>query len=98
MKLVRDYIPEIIMKSGRQCEYFRIESEGQHMAFLKEKMLEELDEFMSEPCEEEAADMLEVLLSMLKVKGISFEDVEDAAFTKRLERGSFNDGFVLVRY
>ena len=98
MKLVRDYIPEIIMKSGRQCEYFRIESEGQHMAFLKEKMLEELDEFMSEPCEEEAADMLEVFLSMLKIKGISFEEVEDVAFTKRLERGSFNDGFVLVRY
>ena len=97
MKLVRDYIPEIIMKSGRGCEYFRIESDDQHMAFLKEKMLEELNEFMAEPCEEEAADMLEVFLSMLKIKGINFEEVEDAAFTKRLERGSFNDGFVLVR-
>ena len=98
MKLVRDYIPEIIMKSGRDCQYFRIDSEGQHMAFLKDKMIEELNEFVTNPCEEEAADMLEVLLSMLKIKGINFEEVEDYAFTKRLERGSFGDGFVLTRY
>ena len=98
MKLVRDYIPEIIMKSGRECEYFRIESKDQHMAFLKEKMIEELNEFMADPCEEEAADMLEVFLSMLKIKDIDLEEVEDYAFTKRLERGGFGDGFVLVRY
>lgn len=98
MKLVRDYIPEIIMRSGRQCEYFRVESESQHMAFLKEKMVEELNEFMADPCEEEAADILEVFLSMLKIKGINFEEVEDYAFTKKLERGSFDEGLVLVRY
>lgn len=98
MKLVRDYIPEIISLSGRSCEYFRITSDDQHMAFLKEKMIEELEEFMSDPCEEEAADMLEVLLSMLKLKGINFSDVEDHAFTKKLEKGSFGEGLVLVRY
>ena len=96
MKLVRDNIPQIIRKSGRDCRYFKVTSETQHMAFLKEKMIEELEEFMEDPCEEEAGDMLEVLLSMLKLKGISFDDVQDVSYVKMLERGSFGEGIVLT--
>lgn len=98
MKLVRDHIPAIIMGSGGNCEYFRVTSEAQHMAFLKEKMLEELDEFMADPCTEEAGDMLEVLLAMLHLKGISFEDVQDTSYVKKLERGGFEEGVVLVKW
>lgn len=96
MKLVRDQIPEIIRESGRECRYFRVTSETQHMAFLKEKMIEELEEFMEDPCEEEAGDMLEVFFTMLKIKGISFEAVQDVSYVKKLERGSFEEGFVLT--
>ena len=65
------------------------------MALLKEKMIEELEEFMQDPCPEEAGDMLEVLLSMIKLTGISFEDVQDTSYVKMLERGSFSLGIVL---
>lgn len=96
MKLVRDNIPQIIMRSGKRCQYFKVTSKDQHMAFLKEKMIEELEEFLEDPCEEEAGDMLEVFLSMLKIKGISFDAVQDASYVKMLERGSFEEGIVLT--
>ena len=44
-KLVRDHIPDIIKLSGKQCKYFKVNSKDQHMSFLKEKMVEELEEF-----------------------------------------------------
>ena len=60
MKLVRDKIPQIIEESGRSCEY-HVASHDEYKTRLYEKMREELDEFIEAPCEEEAADMYEVL-------------------------------------
>ena len=94
-KLVRDHIPDIIKSSGKECKYFKVSSKDHHMALLKEKMIEELEEFLEDPCEEEAGDMLEVFLLMLKIKGISFDAVQNTSYAKMLERGSFSHGIVL---
>lgn len=95
MKLVRDKIPDIIRSSGQECRYFKVNSRSQHMEFLREKMVEELEEFMENPCEEEAGDMLEVFFTMIKIMGISFEDVQDVSYVKKLERGGFEGGIIL---
>lgn len=97
MKLVRDYIPQIIHEDNRDCQWYKIETKDQHVAFLKEKMAEELDEFIADPCEDEAADMFEVFLALLKINDISFEDVVDASYVKKLERGGFEEGIVLTK-
>ena len=38
MKLVRDFIPAIIAKSGDQCEWKYVQGKQQFFDFLKEKM------------------------------------------------------------
>tara|TARA_A200000159_G_C7334569_1_gene344512 strand:- start:3285 stop:3584 length:300 start_codon:yes stop_codon:yes gene_type:complete len=96
MKLVRDYIPDIIHASNRDCNYYRVTSPDQLTAFLKDKMVEELNEFIEDPCPEEAGDMLEVFLSLLKLKGVSFEDVEQSARKKKMQKGGFDEGFILT--
>ena len=94
MKLVRDNIPKIINDSGRECKYHKAD-EAEHIARLKDKMEEELTEFMLEPSCEEAADMLEVVRGLCHIHGIDFMDALDAANNKCARRGGFDGGIVL---
>ena len=94
-KLVRDRIPEIIKKNGTLCEFTTME-QTEYRSRLCDKMREELDEFSLEPSLEEAADVYEVFLSMLKEWGHSLDDVIQEAAWKRKERGGFT-GKVLLK-
>ena len=58
-------------------------------------MIEELSEFMEEPCLEEAADMWEVFISILRHWDLDLSDVIFKAEDKRKDRGSFKEGIVL---
>ena len=95
MKLVRDEIPRIITDSGRVCTWRRVSTRDEHMDGLRAKILEEADEFIENPCEEEAADMLEVLFAFTHLNGIDFEDVLEVAREKAEERGGFYNGIIL---
>ena len=95
MKLVRDEIPRIITDSGRVCTWRRVATREEHMEGLRAKILEEADEFIENPCEEEAADMLEVLFAFTHLNGIDFEDVLEVAREKAEERGGFYKGIIL---
>ena len=64
---------------------------------LYEKMHEELDEFIELPSIEEAADMYEVLRTIVWVHNMSMEDVVMTAESKRQKRGGFNDGIILEK-
>ena len=97
MKLVRDYIPEIIKEGGKWCLTRTVHGIDEHMVMLKEKIQEEAQEFIENPCYEEAADMLEVIRSFCYLNNLEFEAVIDAAQKKREERGSFNNGIILQR-
>ena len=96
MKLVRDNIPNIIRESGKTCEY-HIANYDEYKARLYEKMREELDEFINTPCEEEAADMYEVLRAICLLQTFPMEIVENVAMEKRTQRGAFNDMIVLEK-
>jgi len=95
VKLVRDEIPRIITDSGRVCTWRKVASREEHMEGLKAKILEEANEFIENPCEEEAADMLEVLFAFTHLNGIDFEDVLEVAREKAEERGGFFNGIIL---
>ena len=95
MKLVRDYIPEIIEEDGRSCYWRQVSDHAEHLQRLKLKIIEEADEFIENPSNEEAADMLEVIKTFINISGLEFDDVLAAAENKATERGSFKNGIVL---
>jgi len=95
MKLVRDFIPQIIESGGRKCEYRKVRNLDEHMRQLRAKMNEETNEFFEDPCVEEAADMLGVLFAFTFLHNIEFEDVLEAARVKQEERGGFMEGLIL---
>jgi predicted house-cleaning noncanonical NTP pyrophosphatase (MazG superfamily) len=96
MKLVRNQIPEIIEESGKSCTH-HLADLLELKSRLYEKMHEELDEFVEVPSLEEAADMYEVLRTIVWVHNMSMEDVIMTAESKRQKRGGFSDGVILER-
>lgn len=94
MKLVRDRIPEIIMKTGSTCEY-HIADLPEFRERLFDKLKEELDEFIEAPCVEEAADMWEVFHTIMWVHNLDSNHVELAAHKRVSERGGFQQGLIL---
>ncbi len=95
MKLVRDLIPAIIYENGKKCNWRKVHGKDEHFALLKLKMIEELDEFMEDPCYEEACDLYEVFCEMLKLRKLHFDQVVETASRKRFIRGGFTTGIVL---
>ncbi len=95
-KLIRDKIPKIIEESGKRCTV-RKATIPEYQALLYDKMIEELSEFYLDPCLEEAADMYEVFLSILRHWGLDLSDVAFAASDKREARGGFRDGIILEK-
>ena len=68
----------------------------EYRQFLEEKMHEEVSEFMDEPSIEEAADIYEVFLSIIKNWGFDLNKVLEKADAKREERGSFDERVILI--
>ncbi len=97
MKLVRDYIPEIIEEDGKWCLTRRVHGVDEHMVMLKEKIYEEAQEFIENPSYEEAADMIEVIRTFCKINNLDLKEALDFAQRKREQRGSFNNGIILQR-
>ena len=93
-KLVRDKIPEIIRKKG-MVPITHIASDEEYWQKLKEKLREEVDEFMEENNEEELADILEVIYAICDFKKIDRNKLELLRKKKAKERGSFKNKIIL---
>lgn len=93
-KLVRDRIPEIIVASGDECD-FRIAKKEDFENLLNEKLLEEVQELIANPCAEEIADVLEVVETIAKLKKIGLEEIKRVKIQKKRERGGFYERVVL---
>ena len=95
-KLVRDKIPEDInSKEGKKCNY-KILDDKDYLQELDKKIFEEANEFIEEHSVEELADLMEVILTIMKVRNISIEDVENARKIKNRQKGSFNNKIYLI--
>ncbi len=95
-KLVRDKIPQILEREGKKFRVVEtVNDRDRLLRLLIEKLYEEVYEFVMNLTVEEAADVLEVLEAILRIKGYTFEDLIKVKKVKREERGGFNMGIVI---
>ena len=99
-KLVRDLIPDIIRKSGRQPEIRHLVGD-ELIAALGAKLVEEAQEAADvvgsrDDLVEELADVREVMAALMTVRGITEQEVADAAAAKARARGAFASGVWLA--
>ena len=93
-KLVRDKIPDILVEKGKvyTCHIAGTEELDQK---LKEKLAEEVQEYLEEPCLEELADIQEVIYALLRQNGWSEYLLEENRARKHAQRGGFEAGYIL---
>lgn len=98
-KLVRDQIPEVIIKTGKEFST-RILPEDKYIVELKKKLTEELQEYneakTNEEAVEELADILELLYAAVKIHGSSVEQLEEVRKAKAEKRGGFEKRIFLI--
>lgn len=93
-KLIRDKIPAILTKGGKNFT-IRIASKEEYSQKLKEKLLEEVNEYLEEPSLEELADITEVLGALLYVSSHSLEELEATMRDKKRDKGAFKERIIL---
>jgi predicted house-cleaning noncanonical NTP pyrophosphatase (MazG superfamily) len=94
-KLVRDRIPEIIESSGKKAVYETITKDEDYIKFLKNKLIEEMNEFLESDDVAELADIGEVMHSILEYKGVSVETFQRVRLEKLEKRGGFKKRLLL---
>jgi predicted house-cleaning noncanonical NTP pyrophosphatase (MazG superfamily) len=98
-KLVRGLIPLRILSHGEEAKTIRV-SKFELISLLKAKAIEEGHELFWETDPDamldEMADLLEVIESTCRIMDRSPEDLRRLAERKRVERGGFDEGIVLV--
>lgn len=97
-KLVRDRIPEIIRKEGKEADFVILNDE-QFLIELKKKLIEEASEVsMCKGREEilsELADVREVLDALMQVYEINPMEVSTIQALKAIKRGKFEKKYYL---
>ena len=99
-KLVRDLIPDLIRADGRMAEVRHLTGDAL-VAALGAKLVEEAREAAEavggrERLLEELADVREVVAALMDARGITDEELADAATAKAQQRGAFRTGAWLV--
>ncbi|MCX6739310.1 MAG: nucleoside triphosphate pyrophosphohydrolase [Candidatus Parcubacteria bacterium] len=93
-KLVRDKIPEHILKTGR-TPVTHIADEEEYWKKLKEKLNEEVTEFQQDENIEELADILEVIGAIIQYKHFSPSELSEVKKNKAEDRGRFTKRIIL---
>ena len=93
-KLVRDKIPEHIKSKGG-IPIIHIANDEEYWQKLKEKLQEEIKEFLEAESIEEMADVLEVIDAILLYKKFDKKELQKIKNKKLEERGGFKDKIIL---
>ena len=93
-KLVRDKIPEIISKNDGE-PIIEILGDIEYKKMLDKKLLEEVNEYLTDDNMEELADITEVILAILKFKNISVCELDNIVKNKRDKKGGFENKIFL---
>lgn len=99
-KLVRDKIPEMIIKDDKK-PITKILNQKDYITELRKKSKEELKEYLAAKTDEEAieelADLLEIIHVLAEQHGSSFEEVEEQRKQKLKTRGGFSEKILLIK-
>ena len=99
-KLIRDKIPEIILKNKR-IPKTRTLNKSEYLRELKKKLIEETKELLESKNKKEiineSSDVLEIVDALAEYYGITFEQVVKNKEKKKKERGGFRKKTYLVR-
>jgi predicted house-cleaning noncanonical NTP pyrophosphatase (MazG superfamily) len=93
-KLVRDKIPEIIESKGKS-PVVHIANKSEYWEKLKEKLQEEVSEYIEGENSEELTDILEVIEAMCDFKGINKNLLLNLKKEKATKKGKFKDKIIL---
>ncbi len=93
-KLIRDRIPELIESSGKECTVRELEGD-EYSQKLKQKLLEEVKEYLESGKFEEIVDIFEVLRYLVKAHDKTIEELEELRQDKKEKRGGFEKGLLL---
>ena len=93
-KLVRDRIPEIIIKAGKE-PITSVLTDEEYIKMLDKKLNEECAEYQADKNIEELADMLEVIIAITKARGYSLNELERIRAEKADKRGGFEQKILL---
>lgn len=94
-KLVRDRIPELVRANGGE-PVTEIADAERYAELLREKLTEEVAEFLESGEVEELADVMEVLHALAQAAGTSPAELERVRAAKAAERGGFATRTVLL--
>ncbi len=94
-KLVRDGIPGIIARERGEAPPSRVAEEDEYRELLAEKLREETREYLESRKPEELADILEVVLHLCRVHGLTAGELEDIRREKARARGGFAERIVM---
>ncbi len=95
-KAIRDKVPNAIEASGKKYELLKLSNE-QFLSELEKKLSEEVNEYQESKDLEELADILEVILRIVELKGSSIDELEAIRKKKSVERGGFKENLFLVK-
>ncbi len=93
-KLVRDKIPEYIKSKGA-VPATHIAGEKEYWEKLKEKLLEECEEFNRDESAEELTDILEVIEAIIEYKKFDAAELQNVKEKKAAEKGKFQKRIIL---
>jgi len=93
-KLVRDKIPERIRSKGEAVS-IHIADDQEYWEKLKEKLSEEIIEFIDSETVEELADILEVIDAICDYKNFNISEIKEIKDKKTAERGAFKQRIIL---
>jgi predicted house-cleaning noncanonical NTP pyrophosphatase (MazG superfamily) len=93
MKLVRDKIPEIMRAAGQRAVVHTADP-VEFQVLLRQKLTEEVDEFLMSQDPEELADILEVLYALADCLGLDAAGLEALREAKAELRGGFAERVV----
>ncbi len=96
-KLVRDNVPEIIKSSGRIPIYETVKDEDTYVQLLKDKLQEEVVEYLESGQIIELCDVVEVIYALLKAQGMSQSEFEVMRNKKAIANGTFEKKIFLER-
>ena len=86
----------VIDESGKESS-FHLANDKEYQEELIKKVMEELEEFKENPCEEEMADIFEVLEALMKFHNLDEDRLLEIKAEKVKKKGAFEKRIVLER-